>query len=363
MRIKTITCHDVYNTGAGLQAFALEKYLQNEGHGVQIIDYKPDYLSSHYSLTKVSNPKYDKPVVRILYLLAKLPSRLKRMKSRKKAEFDQFKKEYLRCSDRTYTSYEELVNDPPECDVLIAGSDQIWNPLFNNGKDPAFFLQFGDNGIRRISYAASFAVDSLSNDDAKRMKEWLKIFDYISVREQSGVEILNQMGYTGEAVCDPVFLLSKEEWLKYADTQRENKHIFIYDFDRSPLIQELVSSMNDEVVSYFLMPGVTKADESGPIGFLRNIASARLVISNSFHATAFALIFNIPFYVVERQENINTRMYDLLNSVGLSDRIVRSTDDIKNMKPIDWEAVNQHLKLMIEKSKNYLNAALKEDDR
>lgn len=363
MKVRTITCHDVYNAGASLQAFALEKHLQNKGHDVQIIDYKPDYLSSHYSLTKVNNPKYDKPVVRILYVLAKLPSRLKRMKSRKKEEFDQFKKEYLHCSERTYTSYEELVADPLECDVMIAGSDQIWNPLFNNGKDPAFFLQFGDNRIRRISYAASFAVDSLSDDDTKRMKEWLKVFNHISIREQSGIEILKQMGYKGEVVCDPVFLLDKEEWLRFADIQHEGRHVFVYDFDQSPVIQKLIGSMNDEIVSYFPMPGIANADESGPIGFLRNIISAKLIISNSFHATAFALLFNIPFYVVERQENINARMHDLLNSVGLSDRIVRSIHDAKTMKPIDWEAVNQHLKLIIERSKNYLHAALKEDDR
>ncbi len=363
MRIKTITCHDVYNAGASLQAFALQKYLQSKNHDVCILDYKPDYLSSHYSLTKVSNPIYDKPIVRELYILAKLPGRLKAKRSRKKIEFDQFKKEYLRCSDRTYTSYEELVSDPPECDVLIAGSDQIWNPLFNNGQDPSFFLQFGKNSIRRISYAASFAVDSLPDEDAKRMKEWLKIFNNISVREQSGIEMLKQMGYKGEVVCDPVFLLDKEKWLRFVNAQRKDKHVFVYDFDQSPVIQELIGSMDDEIVSYFPMPGVVKVDESGPIGFLRNIVSAKLIISNSFHATAFALLFNIPFYVVERQENINTRMYDLLNSVGLKDRIVRSIHDTETMKPIDWVDVNQRLKLIIEKSKNYLRTALKEDNR
>lgn len=363
MKVCTITCHDVYNAGASLQAFALAKYLQNKGHDVRIIDYKPIYLNSHYSLTRINNPKYDKPIVRTLYILAKLPARLKRIKSRKKIEFDQFKREYLRCTEKTYTSCEELASCPPECDALIAGSDQIWNPLFNNGKDPAFFLQFGDDGIRRISYAASFAVDSLPCEDEKRMEEWLKVFDSISVREQSGVKILKQMGYTGEAVCDPVLLLCREEWLQLIALSHERKHVFVYDFDNNPVIQELLNTMSDEIVSYFPMPGVATIDESGPIGFLRNIVSAKLVISNSFHATAFALLFNIPFYVVERQENINTRMYDLLDGVGLSYRIVRSKRDTENLKPIEWEKVNHSLKPIIEKSMNYLDAVLKENNR
>ena len=76
MQIKIITCHDVYNHGASLQAYALQTYLINLGHDVVIIDYKPDYLSGHYSLSAVSNPKFDKPIIKQFYLLAKLPGRL-----------------------------------------------------------------------------------------------------------------------------------------------------------------------------------------------------------------------------------------------------------------------------------------------
>lgn len=77
MKIKTITCHDVYNVGASLQAYALVTYLRKLGHDAQIIDYKPDYLSNHYSLWGLGNPAYDKPILRELYNLAKLPGRLK----------------------------------------------------------------------------------------------------------------------------------------------------------------------------------------------------------------------------------------------------------------------------------------------
>ena len=113
MKICTITCHDVYNVGASLQAYALQIYLKSLGHDVKIIDYKPDYLSKHYRLDVVGNPKYDKPFVREAYLLAKLPGRL-RVLPRKKA-FDSFTAKDLDWTSR-YVSNEELKADPPEAD-------------------------------------------------------------------------------------------------------------------------------------------------------------------------------------------------------------------------------------------------------
>ncbi|MFQ7768836.1 MAG: polysaccharide pyruvyl transferase family protein [Fusicatenibacter saccharivorans] len=87
-------------------------------------------------------------------------------------------------TDTTYRTCEELKNIE-EADLYLAGSDQIWNPIFPNGKDPAFFLQFTEKG-RRASYAASFAVDELKEEvDRQRMKKWLKSFDAVSVREQN----------------------------------------------------------------------------------------------------------------------------------------------------------------------------------
>lgn len=138
-----------------MQAYALQTYLKSLGHDVKIIDYKPDYLSQHYRLDVVANPKYDKPLLKQAYLLAKLPGRL-RMLPRKEA-FDRFTAAHLDLTAR-YASNEELKANPPEADVFFAGSDQIWNPLFPNGKDPAFYLDFVQRGTR-AAYAASFSVD------------------------------------------------------------------------------------------------------------------------------------------------------------------------------------------------------------
>lgn len=181
MKICTITCHDVYNVGASLQAYALQTYLKSLGHDVKIIDYKPDYLSKHFRLDIIGNPKYDKPFVREAYLLAKLPGRL-RILPRKRA-FDGFTSKHLELT-RRYASNEELKANPPEADAFLAGSDQIWNPLFPNGKDPAFYLDFVQQGIR-ASYAASFAVDEFPQELRDVTAKYLAKIDYIAVRECS----------------------------------------------------------------------------------------------------------------------------------------------------------------------------------
>lgn len=137
MKIKTITCHEVYNHGASLQEYALLKYLNKNEHKAEAIHYKPHYLSGHFKLWAVSNPRYDKLFIKQLYLLAKFPKRLISLK-RKKA-FDQFHKKYIPTGEVKYLSNLALKNNLPQADVFICGSDQIWNSFFQNGKDPAFF--------------------------------------------------------------------------------------------------------------------------------------------------------------------------------------------------------------------------------
>ena len=213
MKIKTITCHDVYNVGASLQAYALVTYLRKLGHDAQIIDYKPDYLSNHYPLWGLGNPAYDKPVIRELYNLAKLPGRLKARNGKRKAEYDRFTAEFLPLTPRRYTSNDDLKQNPPEADVYFAGSDQIWNCFFPNGKDPAFYLDFAPAGSVRASYAASFAMDDIPEEWKPDVKRRLSGLDHISVRESSGAAIVERLGIPGAVqVMDPVFLLDSEAW-------------------------------------------------------------------------------------------------------------------------------------------------------
>ena len=365
MKICTITCHDVYNVGASLQAYALQAYLKSLGHDVKIIDYKPDYLSQHYRLDVVGNPKYDKPFLRQAYLLAKLPGRL-HMLPRKKA-FDNFTAEHLDLTKR-YTSNEELKKEPPEADVYIAGSDQIWNPLFPNGKDPAFYLDFVQQGIR-ASYAASFAVDEFPQELREVTAKYLDRFDHIAVREKSGLSVLKTLGITNAVtVLDPVFLLDRTQWEAMAEKPEEceGPYLLVYDFDNSASVRRLAERIADEnglkIYSVFDLPYAERCFTlCGPEEFLGLIQGASYVLSNSFHATAFSVIFEKEFAVVERTEKINTRMRDFTAMLGLSDHMVTETANV----PLhtDWTQVEHRLADEIHHAKAYIDKVLNGGER
>lgn len=360
MKICTITCHDVYNVGASLQAYALQTYLKSLGHDVRIIDYKPDYLSQHYRLDIVSNPKYDKPFLRQVYLLAKLPGRL-RMLPRKKA-FDEFTAKYLTLTKR-YTSHAELTTDPPEADVYLAGSDQIWNPLFRNGKDPAFYLDFVQRGLR-ASYAASFAVDAFPEDLRHVTAQYLSRLDHIAVRENSGLGILQSLGIrNAETVLDPVFLLDKAQWASMAQLpeKAEKPYLLVYDFDNSPAVRMLAERIarerNLKIYSVFQLPYAERCFAlSGPQAFLGLVQQADFVLSNSFHATAFSAIFEREFAVVERTEKINTRMRDLTALLGVPERMLSVESSVPSA--MDWNDVHHRLAAGIAGSKAYIDKVL-----
>ena len=362
MKIKTITCHDVYNVGASLQAYALVKYLRNLGHQVEIIDYKPTYLQ-HYQLTGVSNPQYDKPVLREIYQLLKLPGRIVARKGRRKKRFDDFTEKYLPRTSRSYSSLDELLNDIPEAELYIAGSDQIWNPLFQNGKDPSFFLQFVPDNSKKISYAASFAVDAISGEDSRRMMSWLNSLDAISVREKSGVQLLSKMGLHGVQVCDPVFLLKRTVWEQLAICPTDKNYLLVYDFDNNPEIQKIANKLskkrNLKIVSVFHMKGADEIyKEMGPKEFIGSVLNADTVLSNSFHATAFSLIFQKDFFVVNRKESINTRMRDLLEPIGLSSRLITYSDNLDYITLSEWINARRVMGEIIEKSKQFLDRVI-----
>lgn len=365
MKICTITCHDVYNVGASLQAYALQTYLKSLGHDVRIIDYKPDYLSKHYRLDIVGNPKYDKPFVREAYLLAKLPGRL-RVLPRKKA-FDRFTAKYLELTKR-YTSNEALKQEPPEADVYFAGSDQIWNPLFPNGKDPAFYLDFVQQGIR-ASYAASFAVDEFPQALHNVTAQYLGKLHHIAVRERSGLSVLKSMGVqNATTVLDPVFLLERAQWEATVEKPEhcEKPYLLVYDCEKSAVICKLAERIAAErglhIYSVFKLPYAERCFPlCGPETFLGLVQGAAFVLSNSFHATAFSVIFEREFAVVERTEKINTRMRDFTALLGLSDHMITETASV----PLntDWTQVERRLAAEILQSKAYIDEVLRDGER
>lgn len=355
-KIKTITCHEVYNYGASLQEYALLKFLNNNGYDASVIHYKPPYLSGHFNLWSVS-PRFDKPLLKQLYLLAKLPGRLKALK--KKKNFDAFHQKYIPTDKTLYQSNDELKRNLPEADVFICGSDQIWNSFFQNGKDPAFYLNFVPDDKKKISYAASFAIDELEEEVKPLVKENVERMHAVGVRETSGVRILNELGIDNAVqVLDPVFLLDKEHWQEFVQPINED-YILVYDFDSNPLIKEIALSLKKEKgwKIYTLNQNIDYADENfwleGPEKFLSLVSQSQINLTNSFHSVAFSIIFEKEFIVVNRQEKINTRMRDITNLFH-TNNLIDSYEKYMELEILDYRMINPYVKKSKELSKMFL---------
>lgn len=365
MKIKTITCQKVNNHGANLQAYALMHYLEKLGHDVEIIDYFPEYFK-HFRPLLCSNQKYETNlIIKFLYLIAKFPGRLKSYlqyrKSDRKKNFEAFRDKYYRLTD-TYESFEELKANPPKADLYIAGSDQIWNTMMNNGKDPAYYLQFAPKNATTATYAASFAVSEIPDELKEQTKKYIKSIDFVSVREKSALKILDDLGIlNGQAVLDPVFLLEKKQWSKIeSNIKLDDEYVLVYDFEGSDEVKNFAvkyaQKHNLKIYSLYKNEYCDKSFENfGPDVFLSLIKNAEFIVSNSFHATAFSLIYEKEFAVIKRQEGINSRMVDLLSSVGIDERIV---DSYQEFNAIDFNLVKEKLEIEVEKSKDYLKKVL-----
>lgn len=369
MIIKTITCHDVYNFGASLQAFALQSFLENNGHEVEIIDYKPSYIDFPYKISMFVHP--DSPVrrytdkskiLKFLYIIKRfiwsIPS-LGRKKS-----FDNFTKKYLKLTAK-YISNEELLNNAPEADVYIVGSDQVWNSItMLNGLDPAFYLQFAPKTKKKISYAASFGSTSISKEHSTEITSWLNYLDAISVRESIGVEVLKKLGIKGTHVCDPVFLLSETEWRNRLQISKPSeKYVLIYNLTsiNNRLLQDAkITAERFGIKMYSVSPMVISAADKnftgvGPDTFVSLIFNASFVFTNSFHATAFSIISHRQFCTYNYHSKSNSsRMYSVLAEMDMLDRLnIADVEKIINY-PIDYRKKTELIENSIRNGKDWL---------
>lgn len=356
MTIKTITCHEVYNHGASLQEYALLYYLNQQGHKAEAIHYKPDYLSGHFNLWSVGNPRFNKPFLKQLYILAKLPNRIVSLK-RKKA-FDQFHAKYIPTGNIKYTSNEELKARLSEADAFICGSDQIWNSFFQNGKDPAFYLNFVPEDKIKLSYAASFAIEQLEESVKPLVKENVSRFNAIGVRETSGVRILKELGIVNVVqVLDPIFLLDKEHWNQFVAPINED-FVFVYDFDSNPTIKQIALQLKKEKgwKIFTVNSNIDYADTNfyleGPEKFISLVSQSKFNLTNSFHSTAFSILFEKQFVVVNRMEKINTRMRDLLDLFGIENNLI--DDKHTELSSINYQEIDLRLEYLKLKSQNFL---------
>lgn len=362
-KIGMITFHRANNLGAALQAYALYTYLNDNICPTEIIDYYPN------NAIPARNT-----LLRRAMRVAKKTVGGKEQKARYQrfAKFDTFINE-CRTSEKVYYGDKEIETDPPKYDLIISGSDQILNTTLT-GNSRAYYLSFAQD-TPKISYASSFGRSGISATEDEYIKKFLPDFQEVSVREESGKEIVDQrLGYSSEVVVDPVFLLSKEKWRGLAQPVSTDKYIFVYAMENTPWLIEAVGQVRAryqlpvKIVlggDFQLLIDGEVDDCCGPREFLSYIENAECVVTNSFHGTAFSIIYEKKFVCVTHSKK-NTRLENLCKLIGNKpqvpegERLGRIDDYI-----IAGSDAYKSLDKAIERSKRYLtqnaSAVLKKD--
>ena len=248
--------------------------------------------------------------------------------------------------------------------MFIAGSDQLWNTDFPCGNDNAFYLDFAGNS-KKISYSTSVGKKIIDENNLNKIKMFSNSFSSIAVREKdTSIQLSEKLGRNVVWVCDPVFLLDVGVY----NTMIEQKsrffkpYAFIYLSPKSQMLDTLVQYYRSKGLMIVLGGGYNKSrcdcdvhvKDMGPLDFLNFIKNADIVVSTSFHATAFCHIFHKDFVTILPPKN-GERIASLLNQTGLSNRGVVDLVNIDIInKPIDWLEVDKHIEEYVQVSKEYL---------
>lgn len=368
-KVGIITFHCADNFGAVLQVYALQEKVRQLGFEVEVIDFKPDRILDSYSLFPNIIRTYKKRgfIRTVKHSIFKI-KHFKKNYLRKK-NFNNFRNEHLNKTKTSFSTSSDLHKFKPNFNYYITGSDQVWNPDFFKEIGETYFLDFAPDDAVKISYAASIAKH-VDEDEAKVFKKNLKRFDYISIREKSHIDFISQFTNKNVMVTlDPTLLLSKKDWLKIASNRKSLfKYILVYDLVKNPLIIETANKvaqfLNCKIVSYSSRKGYLNWHSSfysnNPTEFLGLIDNAEFIITSSFHGTAFSIIFNKPFYTVPHHTRGN-RMKDLLNELGLAERLIENHNDIQKINvnhSINYEQINEKLLELKRTSNLFIEEAL-----
>lgn len=350
MKIGLLTYHHSVNNGAMLQTYATVKALQKLGHEVFIVDIRqPEKKRSGIAGL----------VMKCLYL-------------RRDREVRSFKGNFYPELTRTYTSVDDLRNEPPQADCYLVGSDQTWNPAKSKEMMMAYFLTFGKDKVLRVSYACSLGVKTWAGESNAigAIKEALNKFEAVSVREKSGQDILrNTFGISSTLVVDPTLLFDSYPEL-VGDIQQSNE-IICYKLRRNSdfytHIGELKKALGCQarlINNAYPVNGLKYSRPRGPVGWIKLIAGAHFVVTDSFHGLAFSLLYKRQFAVVRILDGEDSRTEDLLAILGLSDRIFNNMTDMLDsrcyLKQIDYRVVTEKMKSLRAASWDYLHKSVGE---
>jgi len=345
-RVGILTFHQAINYGAVLQAYGLAETLRHMGHCVRVIDYRPPATRRTFTNWGLRSGH---PIATVI----------KRIRLRR------FRQHCLPLTQRVFLTHQDLREHLPPLDVLVCGSDQVWNVDLKSygGFDPAFFLAFSGEATRRVSYAATFGYAEDLGEHRGTIRSLLRRFDHLSVRDRRSQRMVAMLtGRTPVHVLDPVFLSDYE--LLTSSAMTSEPYILAYCMDKTAFfaraIRLLRRCLNMPVVSINVDLDETRVIRSaGPRQWLTLMRHAAFVCTNSFHGTCFALALQKQFVALPTRCG-QFRLEDILETAGLTDRLVGEEDQLvaAARTPVDHAGAAERLAEMVERSQDFLRNAL-----
>lgn len=387
MKIGIVTFHSAHNYGAVLQAWSLQEYLKQQGHQAEIVNLRLPVIDKLYRIVNKTNKKVtgiwrvDRFINEAYYQVRRLyryivPDSGKVEKYRK---FENFINQTLPVT-KEFNTYEDLRKAKLQYDALIAGSDQIWNAVMMKNISPAYFLQFANKDAIRISYAASIGTEEIPREYKMLFRRYLRDFDHISVREKRAKEEVEALtSLPVEMVADPTFLLEREDFDKLLEKPKTTgKYIYVHNVHLSR-VDEALNSVVEEMSKRLNLPVIHNWGKkvfsneaghfTGGVGeFLGLVASAEYVVTNSFHCTVFAIVYQRNFITVPHFKHPD-RMKNLLENLGIPEHLIGDKkgipEDLQQLA-IDYHEVEEKKSAMGIYAREFLGkslAAKKADDR
>lgn len=359
MKIGILTFHRATNYGAVLQCFALQECLKAQGHYVRIIDYRPEYIEKYRRVFSImpQGVSFIKRIgIRFIELL-RAPLIL-----HTNFAFNSFLSSMLQVG-KTIKNETDLYG---VYDAIFIGSDQVWSPSICNGFDPIYYGQFPHKGTRLVSYAASLGGHNVLNDEQWGIVyNYLKSFDFISVRENILYDQLRQIGIHSQIVVDPSMLLSKQILDKLAIKPNYSNYVLLFMLEEEDgaydFAQRIASQIGSKVIRLQAVKTIRRRNNVINVGavtpqkFCGFIKYAKCIVNISFHGTAFSILYNKPFYTLHSSQE--DRAANLLNLLGLEKRLVSSSDTVE-FSEIDYVESNKVVSILRQKSLNYICQSL-----
>ena len=361
--IMIVTFQNAYNHGAMLQCFALQEKIKSFENDVKVLNYDNKIISNIYKIFYVNQNnsfavKYIKAFIHGIVFFNQIRRRNKKFRDFIYNNINTTK--LMSANDIKSNKYSNY-------DMLIVGSDQVWNTDLLNGFDDIYFLSFGDN-IEKASYAASIGKTYIDENYQEQISHALSDFKSISLREESGKKAISKLTNKELTVdLDPTLLLERNEWDKYIPQEKivDDKYILVYMPNQEVIkIADYISKKENikivDVDKKKNFKNEINMFDSDPLEFVNLVKNAEYIITSSFHATVFSVIYNKKFWVVPPKK-ISSRIDDLLSKLKLSNRVLKDYNDYLSKEKcnnIDYKSTNMLLNKEREKSIDNLKSII-----